>query len=154
MLDIVGARFHCAICDSVDICSNCESAGLPGNLDSSDDGHNSSHIMIKVCTTTFLILSCLTILLQIPYPLEITELQTASRTAVNLWTGRDASSVMKPVSKPSSVYSSYAHTVVGSGVKSPIPEEREDDHHKFCNACNNVSSLHVYDSVHSWLFVR
>lgn len=48
MLDIVGARFHCAICDSVDICSNCESAGLPGNLDSSDDGHNSSHIMIKV----------------------------------------------------------------------------------------------------------
>lgn len=50
MLDIVGARFHCAICDSIDICSNCESAGLPGNLDSSDDGHNSSHIMIKVCT--------------------------------------------------------------------------------------------------------
>ena len=48
LLDIVGARFHCAICDSVDICSNCESAGLPGNLDSSDDGHNSSHIMIKV----------------------------------------------------------------------------------------------------------
>jgi Zinc finger, ZZ type len=49
MLDIVGARFHCAICDSVDICSNCESAGLPGNLDSyEDDSHNSSHIMIKV----------------------------------------------------------------------------------------------------------
>ena len=48
LLDIVGARFHCAICDSVDICSNCESAGLPGNLDSSDGGHNSSHIMIKV----------------------------------------------------------------------------------------------------------
>ena len=48
--DILGARFHCAICDSVDICSNCESAGLPGNLDSSDGGHLSSHIMIKVCT--------------------------------------------------------------------------------------------------------
>lgn len=46
--DIVGARFHCAICDSVDICSNCESAGLPGNLDPADGGHNSSHIMIKV----------------------------------------------------------------------------------------------------------
>jgi len=76
-------------------------------------------------------------MIKIPYPLEITELQTASRTAVNLWTGRDASSVMKPVSKPSSVYSSYAHTVVGSSVKPPIPEEREDDHHKFCNACNN-----------------
>ncbi|KAJ3516934.1 hypothetical protein NLJ89_g803 [Agrocybe chaxingu] len=48
LLDIVGARFHCAICDSVDICSNCESAGLPGNLDSADGGHNSSHILIKV----------------------------------------------------------------------------------------------------------
>jgi Zinc finger, ZZ type len=48
LLDIVGARFHCAICDSVDICANCESAGLPGNLDSADGGHNSSHILIKV----------------------------------------------------------------------------------------------------------
>jgi hypothetical protein len=48
MLDIVGARFHCAICDAVDICSNCESAGLPGNLTSDDGGHDSSHIMIKV----------------------------------------------------------------------------------------------------------
>ncbi len=49
LLDIVGARFHCAICDSVDICANCESAGLPGNLDSADGGHTSSHILIKVC---------------------------------------------------------------------------------------------------------
>jgi hypothetical protein len=47
MLDIVGARFHCAICDSVDICANCESAGV-GNLTSDDGGHDSSHIMIKV----------------------------------------------------------------------------------------------------------
>ena len=48
MQDIVGARFHCVFCDNVDICSNCESAGLPGNLDSTDGGHSSSHIMIKV----------------------------------------------------------------------------------------------------------
>jgi hypothetical protein len=48
MLDIVGARFHCAICPDIDICSNCESAGVAGTLDSSDGGHNSSHIMIKV----------------------------------------------------------------------------------------------------------
>jgi len=52
--NIVGARFHCAICDSVDICSNCESAGLPGNLDSADGGHNSSHILIKVCSLVHL----------------------------------------------------------------------------------------------------
>ena len=29
MQEIVGARFHCAICENVDICSNCDSAGLP-----------------------------------------------------------------------------------------------------------------------------
>jgi hypothetical protein len=55
LLDIVGARFHCAICDSVDICANCESAGLPGNLDSADGGHTSSHILIKVITSPCLI---------------------------------------------------------------------------------------------------
>jgi Zinc finger, ZZ type len=55
MLDIVGARFHCAVCDSVDICSNCESAGLPGNLTSPDGGHDSSHIMIKVLTLCMLL---------------------------------------------------------------------------------------------------
>ena len=57
LLDIVGARFHCAICDSVDICSNCESAGLPGNLDSADGGHNSSHILIKVYFTRYTVLN-------------------------------------------------------------------------------------------------
>ncbi|KAG8986570.1 hypothetical protein FRB93_005232 [Tulasnella sp. JGI-2019a] len=48
-LDIVGARFHCAVCKSVDVCQNCELAGLPGNLTNTDEGHDSSHIMIKVC---------------------------------------------------------------------------------------------------------
>jgi hypothetical protein len=48
MRDIIGARFHCAICADVDICSNCESAGLPGDLHSSEGGHDSSHILIKV----------------------------------------------------------------------------------------------------------
>ncbi|KAJ7656338.1 hypothetical protein DFH06DRAFT_470398 [Mycena polygramma] len=117
MLDIVGARFHCAICDAVDICSNCESAGLPGNLDSADGGHNSSHILIKI-----------------PYPLETDEVQTASRRAIHLWQGRDAASVghqpLKP-SKASSVVSSYARTVIGSGTRL-APDE---DHHTFCHGC-------------------
>ncbi|KAG5636236.1 hypothetical protein H0H81_008717 [Sphagnurus paluster] len=122
LLDIVGARFHCAICDSVDICANCESAGLPGNLDSSDGGHNSSHILIKI-----------------PYPLETTELEIASRRAIHLWTGRDAASVGLPVprSKPSSVVSSYARTVVGTATRRP--DTPPDDHHIFCNDCNRVS---------------
>lgn len=75
---------------------------------------------------------------QIPYPLENTEVKTASKTAVNLWTGRDASNVMRsPVSKPSSVYSAGG-TVLGSGVKHRSDEEREDDHHENCNGCNHV----------------
>ncbi|PFH51867.1 hypothetical protein AMATHDRAFT_84931 [Amanita thiersii Skay4041] len=41
--EIVGARYHCPYCD-IDICQNCESAGLPGNL----NGHDTTHIMLKI----------------------------------------------------------------------------------------------------------
>ncbi|TFK39910.1 hypothetical protein BDQ12DRAFT_649491 [Crucibulum laeve] len=120
LLDIVGARFHCAICDSVDICSNCESAGLPGNLDSSDGGHSSSHILIKI-----------------PYPLETTELQSASRRAIHLWTGRDAASVgfTIPRSKAGSEVSSYARTVVGSSSRNTSGDSPED-HGVSCRGCS------------------
>jgi hypothetical protein len=57
----------------VDICSNCESAGLPGNLDSADGGHNSSHILIKVRQLWQTAVIILTPPPQIPYPLETTE---------------------------------------------------------------------------------
>ncbi|KAG0699912.1 hypothetical protein DFH29DRAFT_808256 [Suillus ampliporus] len=120
--DILGARFHCAICDSVDICSNCESAGLPGNLDSSDGGHISSHIMIKI-----------------PYPLETTEVQTASRRAIHLWTGRDAAHVLTAShSQPDSVYSSYAQTVVGSRHGQSGLNGESLNHHLFCKGCNQT----------------
>ena len=114
MLDIVGARFHCAICDSVDICANCESAGLPGNLDAADGGHDSSHIMIKI-----------------PYPLDSAELQTASRRAIDLWRGRDAASVgvSLPRSKPSSVVSGYARTVVGSAAAPVYAQMQQQARH-------------------------
>ncbi|KAH0836543.1 hypothetical protein J3R83DRAFT_8216 [Lanmaoa asiatica] len=120
--DILGARFHCAICDSVDICANCESAGLPGNLDSSDGGHLSSHIMIKI-----------------PYPLETQEVQTASRRAIHLWTGRDAAHVLTAThSKPSSVYSSYAQTVVGSRMHLVAQDDPPEDHRIICDGCHEV----------------
>ncbi|KAL0953370.1 hypothetical protein HGRIS_004607 [Hohenbuehelia grisea] len=116
LLDIVGARFHCAICeDSVDICSNCESAGLPGNLDSSDGGHNSSHIMIKI-----------------PYPLESSEVKTASRRAAHLWLGRDAANV--GYSSSTDLKSSYAKTVVNGG-DHPL-DLSPDDHDTLCRGCN------------------
>ncbi|KAI6008983.1 hypothetical protein EDC04DRAFT_2871431 [Pisolithus marmoratus] len=120
--DIVGARFHCAICDSVDICSNCEAVGLPGNLDPSDGGHTSSHIMIKI-----------------PYPLESSEVRTASRRAIHLWTGRDAAQVLTaPRSKPSSVYSSYAQTIVGSRMQLDLQDDILENHRINCNGCNET----------------
>ncbi|KAF8967728.1 hypothetical protein BDZ97DRAFT_1802982 [Flammula alnicola] len=132
LLDIVGARFHCAICDSVDICSNCESAGLPGNLDSADGGHNSSHILIKI-----------------PYPLETTELQNASRRALHLWTGRDAASVgfSAPRSKAESEIS-YARTMVGSGSNRDGLSHSPDDHRLFCNGCGHLIIGTRYQCAH------
>ncbi|KAI0091463.1 hypothetical protein BDY19DRAFT_930605 [Irpex rosettiformis] len=121
--DIVGARFHCAICSSIDICSNCESAGLPGNLDSTDDGHNSSHIMIKI-----------------PYPLPSEELESASRTAKQLWR-KDAASIedngMRK-RRDSFVSSSYTRTVMGQSSSSltslPVASVT-DDHGLLCRNC-------------------
>jgi len=116
LLDIVGARFHCAICDSVDICSNCESAGLPGNLDSFYGGHNSSHIMIKI-----------------PIPLESSEVKTASKRAVHLWHGRDAANVGYYNSTESA--SPYAKTIVGSSGEHDLNRSPED-HDILCRGCN------------------
>ncbi|CAL1714191.1 unnamed protein product [Somion occarium] len=122
MLDIVGARFHCAICPSVDICSNCESAGLPGNLDSADGGHSSSHIMIKI-----------------PYPLPSDELQIASRRVKQLW-DRDAPNLETPPrSRRDSLLSSYARTVMaGSGSSldvATVSGMDPEDHGIRCSEC-------------------
>ncbi|KAF7373269.1 Kinase-like protein [Mycena sanguinolenta] len=94
-------------------------AGLPGNPDSADGGHTSSHMLIKI-----------------PYPLETDEVQIASRRGIHLWQGRDAASVGHQPQKPSkagSVISSYARTVIGSGPRLP-PDE---DHHIICHGCGN-----------------
>ncbi|EMD39291.1 hypothetical protein CERSUDRAFT_112939 [Gelatoporia subvermispora B] len=131
MQDIVGALFHCAICDSVDICSNCESAGLPGNLDSDDNGHNSSHILIKI-----------------PYPLGTTELQALSRSAKHLWIGRDAATVLQAssASRRNSLTSSYSYTRTVLGIGSRLDSTHSldtisispetDDHGVRCDACS------------------
>lgn len=89
----MGARFHCVACDWVDICSNCESAGLPGNLDSSDGGHDSSHIMIKVPNRFLSFRFPTDEILQIPYPVEPTKVQEVSHRAMARWNGGDAEHV-------------------------------------------------------------
>ncbi|KAF8523621.1 hypothetical protein JB92DRAFT_2806879 [Gautieria morchelliformis] len=121
MLDIVGARFHCAVCDSVDICSNCESVGLPGNLTSPDGGHDSSHIMIKI-----------------PYPLATTEVETASRRAISLWHGRDRPELRSVRRRSSSQDSAHARTVVGraaSGGPHSRHASHSNEHNLPCHVC-------------------
>lgn len=69
------------------------------------------------------------------------KVQNASKRAVNLWIGRDASSVLNSVtnSKPKAVSElSYARTIMGNGQRLDL---KEDDHHMFCNACNHVRTF-------------
>ena len=91
MQDIVGARFHCALCDNIDICSNCESAGLPGNLTAPDGGHDSSHIMIKVSILFLSTVMCLgeSLYFEDSYPSGdegVTQRQSSS-TRISGWKG-------------------------------------------------------------------
>ncbi|KAH8108584.1 hypothetical protein DFH11DRAFT_1691418 [Phellopilus nigrolimitatus] len=99
LMDIVGARSHCAICESVGICSNYEAAGLPGNLDADDGDHNTSHVMIKI-----------------PIPLNSSKV----RRARQLWTGRDSLYVQYTPSRcvrADSLREADAVTIIGFGSK-------------------------------------
>ncbi|KAG8986567.1 hypothetical protein FRB93_005229 [Tulasnella sp. JGI-2019a] len=126
--DIIGARFHCAVCRSVDVCQNCDLAGLAGLDDDSDqDGHNSSHIMIKI-----------------QYPLKSKDVEAASRQAFEIWSG--SGSVVTPTSKSlimsrtrtNSVDSAYAATVIAAATNSLTEKGGpRSDHLLRCNECFN-----------------
>ncbi|KAI9510526.1 hypothetical protein F5148DRAFT_976610 [Russula earlei] len=121
--DIVGARFRCVDCTTIDldICSNCETAGLPGNLDASDGGHNSSHIMLKI-----------------PIPLNMHQVQHVSQRAHGLRHGRDRADLRggSPLtrSSPSSISSVSAGTVL-YGNENLAEGEEDFVHLQVCNSC-------------------
>ncbi|EUC59772.1 PB1 domain protein [Rhizoctonia solani AG-3 Rhs1AP] len=106
---IIGARFHCAVCPSVDICANCESAGLAPP----EGEHDSSHIMIKI-----------------PYPLDKREVSDASRRALDLWDSRDGPALGVQRPRANSVGSNQARTVLGAANK-----DVSIDHHILCKGC-------------------
>ncbi|KIK61657.1 hypothetical protein GYMLUDRAFT_199189 [Collybiopsis luxurians FD-317 M1] len=114
LMEIVGARFHCAECETVDICSNCESAGLPGNIDSADGGHISSHILIKL-----------------PVPMANSKVEMVSRKAKNLWS-RDPANINRSKAKSEI---SYARTVIGIGNMRASDPPPNEDHGIACSAC-------------------
>ncbi|KAF9479596.1 hypothetical protein BDN70DRAFT_983489, partial [Pholiota conissans] len=130
--EIVGALFRCAICPSVDICSNCESAGLPGNLDSADGGHTSSHILVKF-----------------PYPLQNSELEIASKRAAELWMGRDAANVGFPVARSKAESElSFAHTMIVNGSRSNRDGRSNTSDRVVCNHCNDLITGVRYQCAH------
>lgn len=70
-----------------------------------------------------------------------------SQRAANLWQVRDAATVERASSrsKPSSVVSSYARTVVGNGMGEDHPlKASASDHHMFCNGCSKVCDTSVF----------
>ncbi|KAI0629363.1 hypothetical protein C8Q77DRAFT_1143553 [Trametes polyzona] len=125
MQEIVGARFHCAQCENIDICQNCDAAGLPGNLDSPDGGHISSHIMIKI-----------------PHPIPTADLQSTSQMAIKLWTARDAAHVQAGSAnghaRRNSLGSAYSHTVLGTGTRVDAAAVAALEHGIACDGCAQV----------------
>ncbi|OWZ68671.1 hypothetical protein AYX14_00879 [Cryptococcus neoformans] len=67
--DIVGPRFHCAVCPSWDLCIQCEGIHMAGGDGS---GHLSDHIMMKI-----------------PVPLPTSEVEAVSRRARDRWFQQD-----------------------------------------------------------------
>ncbi|CDO69770.1 hypothetical protein BN946_scf184766.g15 [Trametes cinnabarina] len=120
MQEIVGARFHCAVCENVDICQNCDAAGLPGNLDSADGGHISSHIMIKI-----------------PHPIPTADVESTSQMALKLWT-RDGPHLQvngtNGHARRNSFGSAYSHTVLGTGTRADAGAASLD-HGVACDGC-------------------
>lgn len=121
--DIVGPLFHCVDCTTIDIdiCSNCETAGLPGNLDASEGGHNSSHIMLKI-----------------PMPLTKPEVQHVSRHAHGLRHNSDHADLrgVSPLtrSSPSSASSTSPGTVLYAN-EGGTDIGQDYVHLEVCNSC-------------------
>ncbi|ODN91441.1 hypothetical protein L198_05957 [Cryptococcus wingfieldii CBS 7118] len=109
--DIVGPRFHCAVCPSWDLCIQCEGIYMAGGDGS---GHLADHIMMKI-----------------PVPLPSSEVEAVSRRARDRWFQQDrtvATSAATPFepssrsSSPSGDHSTvYAPTATRDRGPSPIP---------------------------------
>ncbi|KAI9464416.1 hypothetical protein BJY52DRAFT_1397082 [Lactarius psammicola] len=147
--DIVGARFRCVDCTNIniDICSNCETAGLPGNLDASDGGHSSSHIMLKI-----------------PVPLNMHEVKDVSQRAHGLRHGRDRADLrgVSPLMRCSpDIEDDYVHLQICNGCNEPIIGVRyqclncpsKPSSFNLCSDCE-VKSYRVHDPMHTFLKIR
>ncbi|CAK9783383.1 unnamed protein product [Cutaneotrichosporon oleaginosum] len=96
--DIVGPRFHCAVCPSWDLCIQCEGVGATG-----DRSHTPDHIMMKI-----------------PVPLASNEVEVVSRRARDRWYHQDLSAVAEAPSSHSSSPTIDAETVYAPALRSSV----------------------------------
>lgn len=133
---------------------------MPGNFDPTESGHTSAHVMIKVRLVSPHLLihkiyknpSPLDSIsaglfggnISLAMPLSVltfgVQLHTASQRAINLWQRRDGGNLNHSTSETdlSSAVSSYAKTVVGSGVSGNSQRMSPNDHGTICRGCNKV----------------
>ncbi|GMK56642.1 hypothetical protein CspeluHIS016_0304820 [Cutaneotrichosporon spelunceum] len=96
--DIVGPRFHCAVCPSWDLCIQCEGVGATG-----DGSHTPDHIMMKI-----------------PVPLASSEVEVVSRRARDRWFQQDSSTVAAAPSSRSSSPTIEAETVYAPAFRTSV----------------------------------
>ncbi|WVQ81455.1 hypothetical protein IAT38_003579 [Cryptococcus sp. DSM 104549] len=96
--DIIGPRFHCAVCPSWDLCIQCEGIHMAGGDGS---GHLADHIMMKI-----------------PVPLPSQEVEAVSRRARDRWFLQDrtvAAAGTHPDGRSASSRSSHSRSSSPSG---------------------------------------
>ncbi|KAH9056727.1 hypothetical protein EDB87DRAFT_1635118 [Lactarius vividus] len=113
--DIVGPRFHCVECKKdVNICSDCNIAGLPGSPDASNGEHSSSHIMMK-------------------YPTPLNETQDVSQLTHGRHHSQDGANLC---SAPGIVTLMSVNTILyGNGGGTDKVEDYIHIHPQGCNSC-------------------
>ncbi|KAL7421406.1 hypothetical protein Q5752_004291 [Cryptotrichosporon argae] len=103
--DIVGPRFHCAVCPSWDLCIQCEGVSAPGG-----GSHTADHIMMKI-----------------PNPLPNAEVEAVSRRARDRWFAQDrtVAASLPPIPPASSRSSSPTEGTVYGAPQAHAPARTE-----------------------------
>ncbi|TIA70222.1 hypothetical protein E3P91_03199 [Wallemia ichthyophaga] len=141
--DIIGPRFHCAVCALYDLCQNCESLGAADG-----NGHDETHVMMKI-----------------PLPLSLHEVQQVSARARHMWNSdRNGTPTIQTENTQlrgmeSGVvthnFTPTNHHTRCNGCNTNITGERYaclhcSGEYNLCSECENMSYV-LHDSLHIFL---
>ncbi|KAH9172965.1 hypothetical protein EDB89DRAFT_2069195 [Lactarius sanguifluus] len=150
--DIVGPRFHCVDCEKdVNICSDCDIAGLSGSPYASNGEHSSSHITMKI-----------------PVPInetqDVSQLTHGRRYSQGSATVRSAPGVASSMSVNTVSYGNGAGTdQVEDYIQCPPPRlplsasginalaAPPNPHHSICARTARSSQYRVHNPMHTFL---